>query len=275
MSPMNIFIGVPQSKYAGIAILISLVFVAFAMIFGKEQVPVGQKFLFVLLMFVVSLPSILFLLFQLTCLVTGAGAKNQRWWCAAYAWIGTIFVIMYSVIIVVVGIMSMMNGTSVTKDINNMMSFEQMKDMADMRAQEYFSTQEDEQAKEEFNKMSAHSSIPTPPADPTAKPPDAFTVPSAPHKRETFTVPSAHQRKDSFTGDYELPPEGFAGSSLASSLQKFVTGSESFIDAPVRPRPEGSDLMSHTVPEPAGNDKAENFATVLPRTTTQSASQRR
>lgn len=135
---MNIFIGVPQSKYAAIAILVALVFVAFAMVFGKDQVPVGQKFLFVLVMFVIALPSILFTLFQLTCLVTGAGGKNQRWWCSAYSWIGTIFIILYSVIIVVVGIASLVNGSNVMSDINNVMTFEQMKNMADMKAAEYF-----------------------------------------------------------------------------------------------------------------------------------------
>lgn len=137
MNPMNIFVGVPQSKYAGVAILIALIIVAFAMLFGKEQVPVGQKFLFVLIMFVVALPSVLFTLFQLTCLVTGAGAKNQRWWCTAYAWIGAIFIIMYSVIIVVVGITSLVNGSNVLYDVNQAITVEQMQ-LANSQAAEYF-----------------------------------------------------------------------------------------------------------------------------------------
>jgi hypothetical protein len=138
MNPMNIFVGVPQSKYAGIAILVAMIFIAFAMIFGKEQVPIGQKFLFVLIMFVVALPTILFTLFQLTCLVTGAGMKNQRWWCAAYAWIGTIFIILYSVILVVVGISSLINGHNVLAEVNNTMTFEQMQVAANRHAAEYF-----------------------------------------------------------------------------------------------------------------------------------------
>lgn len=273
MYPLNIFVGVPQSKYAGIAILISLVFVAFAMIFGKDQVPVGQKFLFVLIMFVVSLPSILFLLFQLTCLVTGAGAKNQRWWCAAYAWIGTIFVIIYSVIIVLVGVMSLVNGTSVTKDIDNMMSFEQMKDIADTQAREYFTAQ----------------GTPTPPPEPTAKPPDAFTTgsatstPSKPH--EPFTTSEEVRAKDAFgmanatsskpadgfaNGSLAKPqdpfangpkPEGFTGSSVSDVLQKFVNGKEMFIDVPQPPQnPTGAEMGAFAnVPQPA-SDKKENFA---------------
>jgi hypothetical protein len=138
MSLLNIFVGAPQSKYAAIAIVVALIFVAFAMLFGKEQVPVGQKFLFVLVMFIVALPTVLMTLFQLTCLVTGAGIKNQRWWCAAYAWIGTIFIILYSVIVVVVGIAALMNGSNVLSDINNMMTFEQMEDLANQQAAEYF-----------------------------------------------------------------------------------------------------------------------------------------
>jgi hypothetical protein len=219
----SIFIGVPQSKYAGIAILVSLIFVAFAMLFGKEQVPLGQKFMFVLIMFIVALPSILFILFQLTCLVTGAGAKNQRWWCAAYAWIGTIFVIMYSVIVVVVGIMSLMNGTNVVNDVNMVMSFEQMKDMADRQAQEFFVDKQ-----------------------PT----------------ESFTVPANNKQSAEYFNDtMKQPAEHFQDPSAL--MNQMVEKKEPFITVPVPPdntNDEANKMNALNVPQPSMPAGTENFA---------------
>jgi hypothetical protein len=232
----SIFIGVPQSKYAGIAILVSLIFVAFAMLFGKEQVPIGQKFMFVLIMFIVALPSILFILFQLTCLVTGAGAKNQRWWCAAYAWIGTIFVIMYSVIVVVVGIMSLMNGTNVVNDVNMVMSFEQMKDMADRQAQEFFVDKQ---------------------------PTESFTVP-ANNKQpaESFTVPANNKQSAEYFNDtMKQPAEHFQDPSAL--MNQMVEKKEPFITAPVPPdntNGEANKMNALNVPQPSMPAGTENFA---------------
>lgn len=148
MALLDIFIGVPQSKYAAIAILVALTVVAIAMLFGKDEVPIGQKFLFIILMVVIALPSVLLSLFQLTCLVTGAGLKNQRWWCGAYAWISTILIMIYSVLIVVVGVIAMVNGTNVSSEMDNLVVFEAMQVEANKQAQEYFEhpDQEDFQA---------------------------------------------------------------------------------------------------------------------------------
>jgi magnesium-transporting ATPase (P-type) len=152
MALLDIFVGAPQSKYAGVSILLALGVVALAILFGKEQVPIGQKFMFIVLMFVVALPSILLTLFQLTCLVTGSGFRNQKWWCGAYAWIGSIFILIYSVIIVVVGVMSLVNGTSITKDLEQVGTFEHMQVGANKLAREYFQGEEtkEEEKKESF-----------------------------------------------------------------------------------------------------------------------------
>jgi hypothetical protein len=140
MELKNIFIGVPQSKYAGIAIAVSLGVVALAMLFGKDEIPIGQKFLFVLLMIVIALPSILLALFQLTCVVTGAGVKNQRWWCAAYAWIGTVFIGVYSALIIIVAMSALVNGHNLIVDESeeDIIMFEEAKIDANRQAREYF-----------------------------------------------------------------------------------------------------------------------------------------
>lgn len=135
MALLDIFIGVPQSKYAAFAIVAAMAVVALAMMVGKSEVPIGQKFMFVILMILIALPSVLLSLFQLTCIVTGTGLKNQRWWCGAYAWIGTVLMVIYSVLVVVVGITAMANGTDISSQMNNMMMFE---DAQNKYAQEYF-----------------------------------------------------------------------------------------------------------------------------------------
>lgn len=117
MALADIFVGVPQSKYAGLAILVALVAIAVAVLFGKDSVPLSKKFVVILMMFLVALPSILLALFQLTCIVTGAGVKNQRWWCAAYAWLGSALVLLYAVVLVAFAVMSIVYGTNVLEDI--------------------------------------------------------------------------------------------------------------------------------------------------------------
>lgn len=138
MAFVDIFLGVPQSKYAGLAILLAISVVAFAILVGKEPIPMGQKFMFILIMFLVSLPGLLLTLFQLTCLVTGSGLKNQRWWCSAYAWIGAALIILYSVILVGAGIMSLVNGSSIIKDLAEMDQSNAARDEANRMAKEMF-----------------------------------------------------------------------------------------------------------------------------------------
>lgn len=102
----SVFVGVPQSRYAAIAILIAIVVVALVIIFGKDPIPMSQKFAFVLLIALISIPSLALSLFQMTCLVTGSGLSDQRWWCTAYAWLLSGIMIAYAVLLVVAAIMS-------------------------------------------------------------------------------------------------------------------------------------------------------------------------
>jgi hypothetical protein len=104
---LSVFVGVPQSRYAALAVLIALVAVSLTVVLSKDTVPLSQKFGLALMVFLVSLPSLAMSLFQLTCLVTGAGAKNQRWWCWGYAWILSALIIFYSVLLIIAAIMSL------------------------------------------------------------------------------------------------------------------------------------------------------------------------
>lgn len=116
-SVAGLFIGSSQSKYAGLAILVSLIAVATAMLVGKESISLGQKFVAVLLMFLLAVPGVALALFQLTCLVTGS-SKDKNWGlCGIYAWVGSALMILYAVIIVAFAVMSILNGTSIQKDL--------------------------------------------------------------------------------------------------------------------------------------------------------------
>lgn len=98
------FVGSPQSQYAGLAIIIAISAVSLAILLGADAMPLSQKFFFIVLIFLLSIPGLLLSLLQLTCLVTGAGSDNRRWWCSLYSWIMSAFIIFYSVLVVMITI---------------------------------------------------------------------------------------------------------------------------------------------------------------------------
>ena len=103
---VSVFFGVPQSRYAALAILLAIIVVSLSILFSKDTIPVGQKFGFILLILLVSLPGLALSLFQLTCIVTGSGFRNKRWWCTAYAWIISAVMIFYAIVLVFAAVMS-------------------------------------------------------------------------------------------------------------------------------------------------------------------------
>lgn len=119
MNLTSIFTGVPQSRYAGLAVALAIVVVSISILFGKESMPLSQKIGAILLLIIVSAPGILFSLFQITCLVTGAGVRNQRPWCSIYAWLITALLIVYSVLLVAVAILSIATGSKTLRDLTN------------------------------------------------------------------------------------------------------------------------------------------------------------
>ena len=116
-SLMKVFTGVPQSKLAATALLIAVLVVGGVLLFSKNKVPFGERLIIILLMILFSLPSILLSLFQMTCLVTGAGMQNQRWWCAIYAWFISFLIVLYCALVVIVVIMSLVSDKKVEKFI--------------------------------------------------------------------------------------------------------------------------------------------------------------
>jgi hypothetical protein len=120
MTLLSPFIGSKQSRYAAISIMTAVVCVSLSILFGADAMPISQKFFFIILIFLLSIPSILLSLMQLTCLVTGSGNQSKRWWCSLLSWIMSAFIIFYSIIIVLVSVQSLvLNKETFKSGANN------------------------------------------------------------------------------------------------------------------------------------------------------------
>lgn len=105
MALLDVFIGSMQSRYAAMAIIASLLAVALIVVFSKEKIGFGKKLMVVALMFLLALPSMLYVLFQITCLVTGT--SKGAWWCGVYAWLLSGLIILYSILIILMSVLSL------------------------------------------------------------------------------------------------------------------------------------------------------------------------
>lgn len=104
---IDAFIGPIQSKYAAVAIISAVIIVCITIVFSKDNIPIGKKLLTAFILFIVSLPTILYMLFQMSCIVTGSG--EPTWWCGVYAWFLVLLIVIYSISVVVMTIFSV-NG---------------------------------------------------------------------------------------------------------------------------------------------------------------------
>lgn len=96
----DIIIGVQQSKWAAIALASALVILCLSILVGKREVTWGQKMFIIMLIMLTMVPVGILSLFQVTCLVTGKGDKNERWWCNVWAWVVCAMIILYSMFII-------------------------------------------------------------------------------------------------------------------------------------------------------------------------------
>jgi hypothetical protein len=118
----DVFLGSEQSKYAGIALFITILIICLAILFTSSKIPIEQRIVFVIFILIITIPSILMSLFELTCIVTG-GNYTTRWWCWALAWVLAIMIIFYCVMIIISLFISMTNydmaNERITEDIAN------------------------------------------------------------------------------------------------------------------------------------------------------------
>jgi len=97
MGFVDAFVGTPQSKVAGITLLIAVIVISVSLVFSNDKAPFVQKVGMAFLIFLICIPIILYNLFQITCFVTGKGANGETWWCGVYAWI----IVIISIIVIV------------------------------------------------------------------------------------------------------------------------------------------------------------------------------
>jgi len=212
MSLGAVFASVPQSKLAGLTILLTLGLISVFILFGKDKISFGQKLAIVLLLVLLALPTILLTLFQINCVVTGAGLSNQRWWCSLYAWIVAALIVFYCIMLVFVSITSFAKGESV-------LSKDAAHQAADVMTREFFSTMEEEEA---------------PPADDDSAP-ETMDMPSVDvlggaagllKKREGFTshTPKKHEGFTSGAPKKPTVPDAFMDYDGAVKEEEQVEG---------------------------------------------------
>jgi ABC-type multidrug transport system fused ATPase/permease subunit len=140
------FVGVPQSRWAGYAILVAIVAVALSILFGKEHISIGKRVMIIVIMFLFALPTIAIVLFQLTCLVNGT---SKAPFCGWYAWIVAVLTIIYCILLIIVAItvkssdkhaeeaekfsMSFQDANVMAKKLMNGGAFEMFEDMPEKK----------------------------------------------------------------------------------------------------------------------------------------------
>ena len=148
----DIFFGSTQSKYAGVALFMTILILCLIILFSNSKIPIGERFLFVLFILIISIPSILMSLFELTCIVTG-GNYTTRWWCWLLAWVISVIIIIYCVLIIISMFISISNFEMANERINYTEEKNKMnKEEAEMYAKNMLNSHE----ANEVNSRSAH-----------------------------------------------------------------------------------------------------------------------
>ena len=96
----DVFFGTQQSKYAAVAYFITIAIMCLAVLFSNSDIPLEHRFVVVIFILIITIPSVLFSLFELTCIVTG-GSKENRWWCYWLAWFMSFVLIIYCLFIII------------------------------------------------------------------------------------------------------------------------------------------------------------------------------
>ena len=129
----DVFLGSEQSKYAGVALFITILILCLTILFTSSKIAIEQRIIFVIFILIISVPSILMSLFELTCIVTG-GNYNTRWWCWLLAWVLSIIIIFYCIAIIISLFLSMSSydlaNERITDELRNNMEKEDANDYA-------------------------------------------------------------------------------------------------------------------------------------------------
>lgn len=292
MSFISAFIGVPQSRYAAIAVLLAILAISLTILLGNDPIPLSQKFAFIFMIFLVSLPGLLLSLFQLTCIVVGAGKNNQRPWCSIYAWIVSALLIIYCALLIVLAITSLTSRSKALGEVA-MADAEKFIDLAkangfaaEAMMQEHFTG--GNSATAVGNSSAPGSTVAPPPADIVAgaaaqnADPSANLVPGVPamppqkfepknpaqftnqkfHNQEHFAGAASKPQTPAVSGGFHNQ-EHFATQKFAA--QKFH-GQQHFTNAPKQAAASGGfHTQEHFASTPASKFTNQNRFTNAPK----------
>jgi hypothetical protein len=246
----DIFFGSEQSKYAGIALFMTIMILCVIILFSSSRIPIGDRFMFVLFILIISVPSILMSLFELTCIVTG-GNLNTRWWCWLLAWVLAVIIIVYCVMIIISMLISMSEYDMANDRLDYSMEKNKMgKDEANLYAKKIIIDDKVSQQKQEskpvvYNTPLASSpSPPSPPVPPVAPmQPMQPTPPAGPAGPAGPVISTAHRT-----------PSSHNGQAMNSSMHGVNS------HPPHYQGPKVSDVNSLPYPKSSTNDIYTNYA---------------
>ena len=136
MSFIDAFFGSTQSQFTAYAIFGAVISICISIILSGTDMTIGNRFLLIFFVILAVLPSILLMLLQITCMVTG-GNKDDHWWCWLYSWIIAIFVIIYCIFVIIISLSSLFTYNNAISKVdmseqNNKMSPENSNNYAKM-----------------------------------------------------------------------------------------------------------------------------------------------
>lgn len=130
----SLFTGTEQSRFAAIAIIVAVIAIVLSILFSNTDLNIGDRVGLSVFVILFSLPSILFALFDLTCISGNTKYQSACWY---YGWFLTIFIAIMSTIVVMNAFMSMIaysdatvksDSSSITKDDAENMAKNMMQD---------------------------------------------------------------------------------------------------------------------------------------------------
>ena len=243
----DIFFGSEQSKYAGIALFMTIMILCVIILFSSSRIPIGDRFMFVLFILIISVPSILMSLFELTCIVTG-GNLNTRWWCWLLAWVLAVIIIVYCVMIIISMLISMSEYDMANDRLDYSMEKNKMdKDEANLYAKKIIIDDKVSQQKQESKPVVYNTPLASSPSAPSA--PVAPVAPMQP----TPPAPTAGPAGPVISTAHRTP-SSHNGQAMNSSMHGVNS------QPPHYQEPKVSDVNSLPYPKSSTNDIYTNYA---------------
>lgn len=210
----DIFVGTPQSNYAALAIVCAIIAICLSIVFNNSQFDFGERLAVIAIVVLFSIPSILLSLFNLTCI---ANNNVSHPYCGIYAWIMTIMIVIYCVIVIIASLMSMLTYNEASAkvealEVNRKMS----KDSANKLAEQIMQ-----------NNAGAANDYPEPP------------IPPVPHAEPQPPVPPAGMNMPQAP---QFPSGGMAPSQAAMPAPEMAGAPQGMSSDPVYGSVEGSSV---------------------------------